>query len=232
VDVYNPVDGRVRVISSRPDGARVGKGDVVCELDPAELQDRLASQEIVVRAAEAGRQGARLAREVAVMAVTEYQEGLFAQDVAAVEGEIKLAESTLARAEDGLDWTRRMFEKGYVSLFQKVSEELALKKAQFALERAQSRKNVLTHFTKGRTTKELLGSVETARARELSEQAALERERSALKRLSDQIRRCKVEAPSSGRVRYVTPIGAGAVVQDGQVLFRIVPDGTPPAVAK
>ena len=95
IDVFNPVEGRISVITSLPDGTRVEKGDVVCELEPAELQDRRSSLEIAIRGAEAGIQGARISREVAVMSVTEYKEGVFVQDLASVEGEIRLAESNL-----------------------------------------------------------------------------------------------------------------------------------------
>ncbi len=225
VDVFNPVEGRIVVLSSRPDGARVEKGDVFCELDPSEWQERLATQEIAIKGAEADLQGARLTREVAEMAVIEYVEGLFRQELAHTEGEIKLAESKLSRSEDHVDWCRRMYDKGYTSLFEKVTEELSLKRARFDLESAQSKRQTLIHFTKDKTIKTLKGHVETARGRELARQAALERERSSQKRLTDQIRRCKVAAPVAGRVRYTSPIGAGAVLRDGQLLCRIVPEG-------
>jgi HlyD family secretion protein len=81
------------VVSSRPDGARVAEGDIVCELDSTELKDRLATQDLVVRGAEADVHGTRIAREVAALAVTEYKEGLFAQEMNAVKGEIKLTEA-------------------------------------------------------------------------------------------------------------------------------------------
>ena len=41
-----------------------------------------------------------------------------------------------------------MFEKGFVSKATRVSEELNLKKAQFALEQAQCKKKVLVEYTK------------------------------------------------------------------------------------
>jgi HlyD family secretion protein len=223
--VFNPIEGRVVVVSSRPDGARVAKGDIVCELDSTELKDRLATQDLVVREAEADVHGTRIAREVAALAVTEYKEGTFAQDMATVQGEIKLAECDLVRAEDRLEWTTRMFDKGYSSKAEQVSEVLTLKKARFALEQAQSKLNVLLNYTKDKTIKALTGSVETARARELAKQASLERERSVQRKLIDQIKRCAVAAPVGGRIEYASPVGAGAVVHDGQLLFRIVPDG-------
>jgi multidrug resistance efflux pump len=232
VDVFNSIEGRAAIISSRPDRARVEKGEIICELDPSELRDRLATQEIIMRAAEADLHGARIAREIAVMAVTEYKEGTFLEELAKTEGQISLAESDLARAEDRLEWTRRMFEKGYTSLAEKVADELALKKSRFALEHAHSKKKVLVDYSKPKAIKALLGAVETARARELTRQAALKRERLARKKLEDQIARCKVAAPAGGRIEYVAPMGAGAVVHDGQLLFRVIPESTPGTKAK
>jgi multidrug resistance efflux pump len=224
-DVFNPIEGRVVVLTSRSDGAHVAKGDIVCELDSQDLKERLATQELIVRGAEAGVHGTRIAREVAALAVTEYKEGIFVQERAAVAGEIKLAESNLARAEDRLDWMTRMYEKGYVSKAEEVSEVLALKKARFALEQTESKLKVLLDYTKTKTIMSLTGSVETARACELAKQAALERERSVQRKLTDQIKRCAVAASTGGRIEYASPIGPGAVVRDGQLLFRVVPEG-------
>ncbi len=193
-----------------PEGARVEKGDVVCELDSAKVRDRLAAQEIVMRAAEADVHATRIAREVAVMAVNEYNEAAFRLELVGAEVEIKLAESELSSAEDQLGWARRMFEKGYVSMTEKVSNELALKRARFALEAAQSKKLVLIDFTRARMLKALTGAVETARASELARQAALERERSSQRRITAQIGRCTVRSPEKGRVQYT---GASGRVQ-------------------
>jgi HlyD family secretion protein len=221
-DVFNHVEGRAVVITSVREGTHVEKGAFVCELDPTALRSQLATQEIVVRGAEADVQAARIAREVAVMALIEYKEGTFRQEFAAIEGQIKLVESELASAEDSLDWSRRMFEKGYVSMSERVSAELALKHARFALEKAQSGKKVLVDYSRARMIKTLTGAIEAARAGELVKQASVERERSAQQRLTDQIGRCKVRAPVSGRIKYAAHIGAGAVVHDGQVLCRII----------
>jgi HlyD family secretion protein len=229
VAVFNPVEGRMVVMNAKPDQSRVEKGDVVCGFDPAELRDRRAVQEIVVQGAEAEVHGTRIAREVALMAVREYKEGAFRQQIATTEGQIKLAESKLSQATDHVEWSRRMFNMGYVSLAEKVSDELALKHAVFSLEEAQSQKMTLVDYSKERAIKTLTGTIESARARELAAQAALERERFVQKKLADQISRCVVKAPSAGRLEYAAPFGTGAVVHDGQLLFRIVADDAPKA---
>ncbi len=149
-DVFNVVEGRSVVIKSLPEGTRVEKGDIVCELDPSALRDRLATAEIVVQGAEADVHAARIGREVAVMALNEYKEGTFRQEFARTEGEIKLVEATLSGSEDQLDWSRRMFEKGYISRSENFVSELALlKHARFALEKAQSKKKLLIDYTRG-----------------------------------------------------------------------------------
>jgi multidrug resistance efflux pump len=96
--VFNSVEGRTTVVTSVPDGTRVEKGEIVCELDPSPLRDRLAVQEIVVQGVDSDVQAARIAREVAVMELNEYKSGLFIQELARTEGEIKLAEAKLVGA--------------------------------------------------------------------------------------------------------------------------------------
>ena len=157
VAVFNPVEGRITVLSSRPDGSRVEKGEVVCELDPADLNDRIASQETEVHSVRAGAQGARLAREAAAMELNEYKDGRYAQELTTVEGEIKLAETNLVKAEDDLEWGRRMFAKGYMSMAEKLARELAFKKDQFALEQVQARKVVLVKRSRERTNRDADG---------------------------------------------------------------------------
>lgn len=230
--VFNPVDGRIRVLSARPEGTRVGKGEIVCEFDPAGLRDRLGSQELTVQGLRAGAQGARLAHEAAVMELNAYKTDTFLRDIQAAEVAIKLAEAELVRREDQLEWAKRMYEKGYASKAEFVVQQLAFEKAKYALEVAQAEKQVLTQHTREKTTRTLIGAVETARGRELAAEAQLRRAESSLKSLHDQIGWCKVAAPAAGRVRYDATIGPGAVIRDGQVLFRIVPDAGPADAAK
>ncbi len=64
-----------------------------------------------------------------------------------------------------------MFDKGYVSKAQKISEELNLKKAKFTLEQSQSKRKVLVDYTRGKTIKELQSEVEKARSDELAKKA-------------------------------------------------------------
>jgi HlyD family secretion protein len=231
-DAYCLVEGTTTIIFILPEGTPVKKDQVVCQLDSASLKDQLVNQKITTKSAEANHENAKLTREVAEIAVVEYTEGIFKQDLATVEGEIKLAESDLSRSEDRLDWARRMYEKGYVSMATKVSEELTLKKARFALEQAQSKKKVLVDYTKGKTIKELQSEVEKARSDELAKKATWELENSKEKKLEKQIFNCEIKAPADGLVVYANDpnrafgssqpqIEEGATVRERQKIFSL-----------
>jgi HlyD family secretion protein len=137
---------------------------------------RLRAQQLATRKAKALYEIAKATRELAEIAVEEYEEVNYPKDLATVEGEIKLADSDLSRSQDRLDWAKRMFEKGYVSQATKVSEELTHKKARFTLEQAQSKRKVLVDYTKGKTIKELISEVEKARSDELAKLEAAQLE--------------------------------------------------------
>ncbi len=153
-----------------------------------EPQGRLRAQQLATRKAEATYEIARLTRELADLAVEEYEEVSYPRDLAAVGAEIKFAESDLARSTDRSEWAKRMFDKGYVSKATKASEELNLKKTQFALEQVQSKKDVLVKYSHDKTIKELRSAVEKARVDELDKEAAWELEKSKLKELVSQPR--------------------------------------------
>jgi len=165
------------------------------ERDAGSLKARWRAQQIAARKAEAEYQNARLTREIAEIAALEYAEGIILQDIATVDGEIKLAESDLSRSQDRLDWARRMFDKGFLPKAKKVSEELSLKKARFALEQAQAKKKVLVDYTKPKTIKELKSEVEKARSTELAKKAAWLREKAREAELERQVG--QPQAPSA-----------------------------------
>jgi multidrug resistance efflux pump len=212
------------VVFALPKGARVKKGELVCELDATSLKERLANQLLIMAGTEAGMQGARLAREAAEAALTEFSEGAYKQELETVLGAIALAESERKRVEDRVVWSDRMFDKGYVSKAENIADKLSLQQKVFAFEQALTKKDVLEKYTRDRTSKELQSEVEKRKAIELAAQAAHERERTTRERLTRQISQCKILAPVAGRLRSREPIEAGATVHEGQLLFRIVPD--------
>jgi len=235
-DVYCQVEGSTTIIMIVPEGTRVTKGQLVCELDSASLKDQLTSQMITTKGADASYANAKLTREVAEIAVVEYVEGVFKQDFQTAKGEIALAESNRKRAEDRVEWSAGMLKKGYVSPGQNKSEELSLQQAKFNEEQAQTKKDVLEKYTKEKTIKELKSEVEKTRSDELAKQATWQLEVSKEQKLQRQIVNCKITAPDDGLVVYAndpnrfggsqTPqIEEGASVRERQKIFSL-PDIT------
>jgi hypothetical protein len=230
--VFAAVEGRTAVVFALPNGARVKKEELVCELDATALKEQRAHQELIVAGAEAALRGARLAREAAEAALTEYLDGAFKQSLEMVQSEIALAMAEQKRAEDRVVWSDRMYEKGYVSKAENIADKINLQQKVFAYEQAQTKREVLDRYTRDRTIKELRSEVERRKAIELAAQAVHERERAMHARLVRQIGQCKIFAPVAGRLRLLAPIAAGAIVQEGQLLLRIVPDGAPGETVK
>ncbi len=227
-DVFSEAEGDRAVVYIAPEGARVAKGQVVCVLDAGFNSHDLKNRRITATGAEASYQQAKLTREVAEIAVTEYEKGTYKQELETILGDIAMARADLQRAEDRLDWSRRMREKKYVSEAQLKSDKLTHDKARFTLEQAQTKKVVLLRYTKDKTLKELRAEVEKARADELAKKATLDLERSKVKGIERQAGARVVLAPADGTVRLARParlVEVGAEVCKDQLLLRIVPLG-------
>jgi HlyD family secretion protein len=237
--VYSLVQGQATIIMLVPDGSTVKKGQVVCTLDWAMLRDQLVNQQITTKSAAADYENTKLTREVAEIAVVEYAEGRFKNQIAETEGNIKIAEAELAFAEDTLVAVR---PNDAAPKLETKRATLAVLRARFALEKAQGRKKVLLDYTKHKKFKELESAVEKARSEELAKKAIWALEDSKEKMLERQIARCTIVAPRDGTLVYAPPnnnrvvqkrdgtlvnmpavIEEGATVRERQILFEIVP---------
>jgi HlyD family secretion protein len=149
----------------------------------------LRAQRRTSRRAKAHFEMAAAARELAEIAVEEYRDATYPNDLATVEGEVKLAESALKVAEDRVDAAERALKKGTLLLESKVSEELMLKKARFYLVQAQSKRKVLVDFTRDKTVKELRNDVMKAVSDELAKKVTWELEQGKERILERELRR-------------------------------------------
>ena len=232
IEVLCEVEGKTTILSLLPEGTYVTKGQLVCELDSSALDDVLINQIIGTKQAEASYQNANLTRQVAEIAVKEYENGLFVQDYKTVLGEITLKESELQRAENREAWSRKMVSKGYLSSWQHRADQLVLQKSQIELNRLRGDLNVLLEYTRDRMIKELKSAVEKARADELARQSVWEYERAKEAKLRRQIEKCKLYAPGDGMVVYFNDQGGwstsgykwieeGGTVRERQKIFTL-----------
>jgi hypothetical protein len=238
VQVRCHVEGGSTLISILPLDTKVKKGDLVAELDSASLRDQLTNQRITTQSAQAALQNARLTREVAEIAVTEYEQGIYVSDKSTIQGEIKLAESARQKAEARLERTRRAQKKLSENHGRKDSittpsdilaeleiedridtAEQALLQETISFEKAQNKLNMLNEYTKPKTIKELRTQLEKDRSNELMKGATWELEKNKEANLERQIAACTIHAPTDGVINSV--MGEGSRVHEHQSIMEI-----------
>jgi multidrug resistance efflux pump len=223
--MYSNIEGQTTIISLKPDGSTVKRGEVVCELDSASLRDQLVNQRITTKSAEANFQNAKLERENAEFSLQAYVDDLFPRERREAEGDVKIAQGELALAEAQRDAKK---VGGGDNQFEVKLAELAIARAKLALEKASNRLHVLAHYTKGKQTRELATQLESSRSTELVKMATWELEKSKEEKLERQIAACKIIAPIDGTLVYYAnspgrTIEEGATVRERQLLFQVVP---------
>lgn len=233
VQIKCEVAGGTTILSLIPDGTRVEAGDVLARLDSSTIEESLNLQKIAVEKAQASYIQAAKDFEVGKIAVREYLEGTFEQLVQDLEATITIALENQRSAENTLQYTERMFRKGYATALQRDAQEFAVKRATLELESAKTAKRVLTDFTKQKMMQELESLRDAAEARMKSEKAALELEEARLARLNEQLKKCVLVAPKSGLAIHANDLSSrrrgsetpqveeGAAVRENQDVFRL-----------
>ena len=210
----------------------------------------MTHQRITTQGAEASYLNAKLAREVAEIALSGYREGVSKQEMQTALGEIAQAMSDRKRAEDRLERTRHaqkrlrdMLAKSGAGTPADIAAELdvedrleaaeqAVPRATMAHEQAQTKLEVLKEFTSIRTIRQLEGAVKKALSDEQARKATWEQEKAREAKLERQIRSCKIVAPADGVVIYANDpnrfgrgnapqIEEGAIVRERQRIFHI-----------
>jgi len=169
---------------------------------PPDLEGQLAAQQIKVESAKAALQSAVLGREVAEMAVAEYEQGIFVQEKADLDAELKLARSERERARSQIAITKfrlaQIQQKSTGSSSDLASEfrssnlvtsaQFSERAASFKVTTAEAKLKVLLEFTKGQRTKQLQTDIERARSDELYTRATWELEQAKCVKLQRMIR--------------------------------------------
>ena len=222
VRIISGVDGEVTIISLPELGTHFKKGDVICRLDSAAIRDQLLGQRIVVESAKADYQNARLTREVAEIAVVEYQEGESPER----------SPGHRRRPPDrrgGTGPRRRRTQSGQVDgrrvRHQPGNQAGRARRlpCQGRDQEGQGPAGVLVDYTKARMIKQLKADVEKARSDELSKQSIWDLEKTKEARLERQLANATIVAPIDGYIMNYK-VGEGFKVHEHQTLFEIVPD--------
>ncbi len=250
-DVYSMVEGQATIITLLPEGTRVTKGQLVCELDSAPLKDQLVNQTIAAKVAQTALEEAKLASEVAAISLKEYTEGLFPKELLTAVSEIDLAKLAITRAQEQLKRAQAAREQlnalvtgqggmkapSDVVAMLDVEDRIAaatqtIEREQRAIEIGRARRELLEKYTKEKTIKHLRSELEKALILQRARNGAWELEQLKIKKLEHQIANCRLLAPSDGVLLFANDphrvgnrpqaqIEEGAAVRERQKIFSI-----------
>lgn len=250
-----------------PEGTWVEEGDLLVELDASVLQDELYDEEIdmldteaeriaaqedlaVVRnQAQADLSAAQLALRFAKEDLNKYVKGDYPKQLMEASNRVTLSEEELAQAQDTLEWSLKIADKGFLSEERLKQDRLATQRAEIDLELAKTEKELLEKYTHGRQLAQLEADVEQAelalerverkakadvaqaesnlRRRELQ----YKRQSAQFEDIQTQVEKCEIFAPVSGMAIYATtgrdrrdddePLEVGREVREQEELIHI-----------
>ena len=192
----------INILEIVPEGTWVEEGDFLVKLDDAALQKQLVQQQIICSSSESAAIEAEADLESAKLALYEYSEGTYVEDLAKQQSEVFVAEENLRRAEEYLQYSNRLAERGYIPDAQLDADQFALEKARKELGVAKTKLEVLSKFTKEKMLTQLEAKIQTAEAKLKSRQKTLELENKELQEIEAQIALCRITAPVQGQVVY------------------------------
>src|SRR5208283_2946040 len=119
-----------------PEGTRVKKGQVVCELDAAAFEDELQAQLVRWLKAKSWVDQAKSILEVSEISLREYRDGIYPQDLQLIRQYIQTCKIEKERSERNANWSREMFKKGYrtAAKIKAVESDKKNQEASFQLE--------------------------------------------------------------------------------------------------
>ena len=166
------------------------------------------------------------------IALQEYEEGIFPQDMELVKRYIGTRESIREQAVRNLAWSRMAMAKGFRSPRQVEADAGALLDAEIRLRDARGMLERLVNYTAKRIIEAQKAKIEAIRADMLSLESSFELESERLKRIEAMIAHCTMRAPRDGIVVYAnrsnllgmveSQIREGLIVYQSQPIFRML----------
>jgi len=230
-EVESRNSGGTAILRIVPEGTNVKEGDFLLELDSSALELEKQQQQVVVNNSQALVVQAKNTYDTAVIAKQEYLEGVFEQEKQTIQSEIFVSEEDLRRAEEYLQYSKRLAAKGYITPLQLEADAFAVDNAENVLKTAKLKLDVLSNFTKKKMLMQLEADIKTAKARWQAEESSHAVEVAKLDELSEQIDKCIIYAPAAGQVKYAHEsdrrgndefvVEEGAILRERQVVVRL-----------
>ncbi len=181
VTVRSELEGTARILSIVPEGIYAKKGDLLVELDSADLRERLNAQEVVrqnsqfafVQAKESlsiqrsliesNVKDAELTVEFAGSDLEKYKEGDWPQQRRLVETKITVAQEELQRARDRNEYTIKLEKKGYATKTELEADSLAAKLKEIAVSQYTEELHLLTKYDYPKAIRRMESKLDQAR---------------------------------------------------------------------
>jgi len=238
--VKNEVEGSTAITYIVDEGSTIKKGDLMIQLDSSTLSDKKVDQEIQVQKAEASNieasenyevtknqaqsdiESAQLAYDFAQLDLKKYIEGEYPDKLKEAESNITVAEEEVAQAKDTLDWSKKLYEEGYLSQSELEKDTLSYTRKQLAVELKKEARDLLVNYTHKRqlaklqsdvtqskaalerTTRKATANIAQAEAKKSAMQAEYERQSAKLQKYKNQLEKTKIYAPADGSIIYAT----------------------------
>ncbi|MBM4044677.1 MAG: efflux RND transporter periplasmic adaptor subunit [Planctomycetes bacterium] len=266
VSIQSEIMGMATIITIVPEGTYVQKGELLVELDSSELTQRLNEQKISFERAQGDSTQAKASLEIqkseseSRVAAAEldlaqaqdeekrYLEGDGPQETRQALAERTLALEKLQRAKDKLQWTQKLYEKGYLTESELKGDELSVKEAEINVTGFTEKVRIIEQYKFPMETRRLRAKVEEAKRkldRAKAEAAAslakseadlrakdatLQVQKRNLEKYENQVAKTKITAPQPGLVVYGgrerywgqdNPIQAGTKVHERQTIITL-----------
>lgn len=215
LEIKCEVPGPITILNIVPDGSQVKEGDVLVELDYSTLDESILTQQIVKSKAEASKITAEKNFEAAKIAVEEYREGTFMQEMQQLEADIVVARQNQSTAENQLQYSEKMHRKGFVTSLDVESKQFAVEQAKLNMAVAETKKDVLAKFTKQKMLEDLTSKRDGAEALMKAENDSFTQEARKLQRYEDQKSKCTILAKLDGMVVYANDTSGARWGQQG-----------------
>ena len=226
--------GSTAILDVVPEGTVVRKGDTVVELDDSLLLDEVDLQQIVVSTRQSLLAQAESNLRAAEIARSEYADGLYVTQEKQLLSDLFLAERAKADAQETLESTKVLFDKGIASSTQVEAAYSTLDDATIKFDNAQTSLQVLRNLTRQKELTLLDAAIASAQAELKSQQRNLQLEQEWLQEIKSQIAKCTIKAPADGQVVYANEpdyyrsstyspfvVAPGAMVRERQVIVRL-----------
>ncbi len=264
IDIVCMVEGLNTITQIVKEGSFVKKGDVLVTIDSSAIREKIDDTEIDLQKAKsdletsqqmleiqksqnaANLEAANVNLELAQIAMKQYDEGLYPQQLSDAKTLVEMANLMLKSKQDDYKNTMALLSRGFVTDADKKQAELNVTTCENDLTKAQTALKVLEGYShemdqKGkesymeqchqilaRTQKENLINLRQKQVDVETKQAALTVVERKYQHLQEQLAACTIKASNDGLVVYaqnerssMQPIEEGAQVRERQLLLRL-----------